>query len=71
MVQGHVPGALAGELILAEHLGGETILHLAGTHGVMIVKCNGDFDSALGARIAVAMDVTDANLFGADGQAMA
>ena len=71
VVQGQVPGALAGELILAEHLGGETVLHLAGTHGVMIVKCDGDFDSALGARIAVAMDMTGANLFGADGLAMA
>ena len=33
---------ISGELTLAEHLGGETILHLAGAHGMIIAKCGGD-----------------------------
>ena len=64
-------GAMAGEVTLAEHLGGETILHLSAAHGTMIVKCDGDFDRALGATVQVALDMAGASLFGAGGLAIA
>ena len=63
-------GTIAGDVTLAEHLGGETILHLSAAHGAMIVKCDGDFDQARVARVHIALDMTGANLFGADGLAI-
>ena len=63
-------GTMAGEVTLAEHLGGETILHLYAAHGAMIVKCDGDFDRALGATVHVGLDMTGGNLFGVDGLAI-
>ncbi len=63
-------GTISGEVTLAEHLGGETILHLAAPHGAMIVKCDGDFDRAIGATVHVALDLTGFILFGADGLAL-
>ena len=70
VVRGPATDRLGGELILAEHLGDETILHLAGPQGVMIVKCDGDFAAKLGARIEITMDLAGANLFDAEGRAL-
>ena len=70
VVKGPSPDALEGELILAEHLGGETVLHLSAAHGAMTVKCEGDFEQVPGDRVEVAMDLAGANLFDAAGQAL-
>ena len=61
---------IQGEVTLAEHLGGETILHLSGPHGPMIVKCDEDFDQVPGSKVDVTLDMTGANLFDAEGQAI-
>ena len=54
---------IEGELILSEHLGGETVLHLSTGHGAMMVKCDGDFDQDPGTKVSVALDTAGANLF--------
>jgi multiple sugar transport system ATP-binding protein len=58
---------LRGEVTLAEHLGGETVLHLAGPQGRVIVKCAGSFERALGETTHVRMDLAGATLFDAQG----
>ena len=70
VVKTAAPDVLEGELVLAEHLGGETILHLSAVHGGMTVKYDGDFDQPPGAKVHVALDMAGANLFGADGLAI-
>ncbi len=64
------PSQLSGEVSLAEHLGGETILHLNGEHGRLIVKCEGDFNQSIGTAVRVGMDMNGANLFDSDGRAV-
>ena len=59
---------LQGQVTLAEHLGGETVLHLTGSDGALTLKCPGDFDLGIGEVTHVGMDMTGANLF--DGAGM-
>ncbi len=60
-----------GRVTLAEHLGDETILHLALADGTSLTaKQPGDVAVALGDRVALRFDLTGACLFGADGQAI-
>ena len=54
---------LHGEVTLAEHLGGETILHLTGNQGRLTVKSSGDVGRSLGELATVAIDLSGANLF--------
>ena len=61
---------IQGELVLSEHLGGETVLHLSTDHGTMIVKYDGDFDHDLGTKVGVALDTKGANLFDSLGQSL-
>jgi multiple sugar transport system ATP-binding protein len=59
---------LSGLVTLAEHLGGETILHLDGPHGRLTVKTPGESPQGIGDRVEVAMDLAEAILFDEGGQ---
>lgn len=64
-------GRLAGEVLVVEHLGGETLLHvtLAGG-GAIQVKGSGDSAATDGQRIEVGFSVRHAHLFRPDGLAL-
>jgi ABC-type sugar transport system ATPase subunit len=62
---------LSGEAKLIEHLGDETILHLAlADGGALTMKLQGDVALTIGARVHARIDMAGASLFGADGRAM-
>ena len=62
---------LEGEVIVVEHLGGETLSHLALPGGETIqVKGSGDSTAADGQRVEVGFSVRHAHLFGPDGLAL-
>jgi multiple sugar transport system ATP-binding protein len=62
-------GSLTGEITLAEHLGDETILHVAAPGGAGVtLKVPGDIDGMrIGERVNVALDFSGAIPFGPDG----
>ncbi len=64
---GPEPATLCGAVTLAEHLGGETILHLSGAQGRITLKCDGNFSGTIGEQTRVGIDMTGANLFDAIG----
>ena len=62
---------LAGDVIVVEHLGGETLSHVALEGGGTIqVKGSGDFAAADGQRIEVGFSARHAHLFRNDGLAL-
>ncbi|PMS15739.1 ABC transporter ATP-binding protein [Trinickia dabaoshanensis] len=62
---------LAGEVIVVEHLGGETLLHVGLAGGATIqVKGSGDSAATDGQRIEVGFSARHAHLFGSDGLAL-
>jgi multiple sugar transport system ATP-binding protein len=64
-------GDLAGEVIVTERLGGETILYLRSTDGPMIVvQADGNSTTRVHERIAVQIDPETCHLFDADGRAL-
>jgi multiple sugar transport system ATP-binding protein len=62
---------LVGEVIVVEHLGGETLLHVGLVGGGTIqVKGSGESSAADGQRIEVGLSVRHAHLFGHEGLAL-
>jgi len=58
------------EVVLAEHLGGETILHLRLAERPLILRVQGDLNVALGAQVPVTLDLGGASLFDAAGTSL-
>ena len=58
---------LLADVVLAEHLGGETILHLRLADRPLILRAQGDLDIVTGAQVPVTLDLGGACLFDAEG----
>jgi len=64
-------GELAGEVIVTERLGGETVLYMRSGDGPMIVvQADGNSTTRVHDRIAVQIDPETCHLFDADGRAI-
>ena len=64
-------GDLAGEVIVTERLGGETVLYMRSGDGPMIVvQADGNSGARVHDRIAVQIDPESCHLFDADGRAI-
>lgn len=61
-------GALNGEVIVAERLGGETYFHVRLPEKTVIAKVNGDSSIAVGEQVGLAFESARAHLFLPDGQ---
>ena len=61
------PGAIQGEVIVTERLGGETYIHVQTFENLLIVKVNGDANVVIGDRVGLTFDPHLAHLFDSHG----
>jgi multiple sugar transport system ATP-binding protein len=64
-------GELAGDVIVAERLGGETYLYIrAASEPLFVVQADGDIPTRVHDRVAVGIDPETCHLFDADGRSL-
>ena len=61
-------GAIEGEVMVAERLGGETYFHVQVADKSVVVKVNGDATATVGDHVGLSFDESQIHLFDSSGQ---